>query len=60
MGYDNNSTQNQNVFQPTERNLGISSVNIKFILFKKVAVNSTITSSPFYHTSWKTFIFVGK
>ena len=31
MGYNNNSTQNQNVFQPTARDLlGISSANIKF------------------------------
>ena len=30
MGYNNKSTQNQNVFQPTARDLGISSVNIKF------------------------------
>ena len=31
MGYNNNSTQNQNVFQPTARDLlGISSVNIEF------------------------------
>ena len=31
VGYNNNSTQNQNVFQPTARDLsGISSVNIKF------------------------------
>ena len=31
LGYNNNSTQNQNVVQPTVRNLlGISSVNIKF------------------------------
>ena len=31
MGYNNNSTQNQNRFQSTEKDLlGISSVNIKF------------------------------
>ena len=31
LGYNNNSTQNQNALQPTARNLlGISSVNITF------------------------------
>ena len=31
LGYNNNTTQNQNVFQPTARHLfSIRSVNIKF------------------------------
>ena len=69
MEYNNNSTQNQNVFQPTARNLlGISSVNIKFPnepfhgpieeriepYNSKLLLIPTICGSPYYHTSWIT------
>ena len=39
-GYNNNSTQNQNVFQTTARNLlSVSSVNIKFTLSNESPMN---------------------
>ena len=69
VGCNNNSTQNQNVFQPTARDLvGISSVNIKFPnesipcrsieeriepYNSKLLLVPTIRGSPYYHASWK-------
>ena len=69
VGYNNNSTQNQNLFQPTARDLlGISSANIKFPnesiscraikeriepYNSKLLLIPTIRVSPYYHTSWK-------
>ena len=68
LGYNNNSTQNQNLFQPTARNLlDISFVNIKFSnesipyalrriepYNSKLLLIPTINGSLYYHTSWKT------
>ena len=60
MGYNNNSTQNQNVFQPTSRDLlGISSVNIPCRSIEeriepcnsKLLLIPTIRGSPYYYAS---------
>ena len=67
MGYNNNSVQNENVFQPTATSLlAISSVAKYYILINpfhrleeerteplnsKLLVTPTISGSPYYHTS---------
>ena len=69
MGYNKNLTQNQNVFQPTARNLlGVNSPNIKFsnefIPYKPIEVRTqpynskllvipTTSRSPYNHISCK-------